>query len=201
MPTFPVLLEADADSSSAPRLPVYKNSTSSHICLFIIYLSTGIQEVAGQASRKSSCLSKQDDVFLWLDFQLLLVNQDSILKIKTWVTARPLKANCNRMICYSIVLWPLVDEAKCLCGWISSGIWQAHTAPLGLQKWTVLCSYCFSFGWFWLVVSPSDLTQIFVLYYLFFLNSTLVLTTLCYWMWFRLELCASVSACKQERNW
>lgn len=35
---------------------------------------------------------------------------------------------------------------------------------------------------------------------LFFFNSGLVLHALCYWMWFGLELCASVSACKQERN-
>lgn len=61
--------------------PLCKNSRdsmSSHVCLFIIYLSPDIQEVASQASHKSSCPSGRHRVSL-PDFQLLLVNQNSIL--------------------------------------------------------------------------------------------------------------------------
>lgn len=118
MSTFAVLLRADADSSPSPIYKNFRDSMSSHVCLFIIYLSPDIQEVASQASHKSSCLSRRDRVSR-LDFQLLLVNQNNILKIN-WVTGRPLKANYNSTICYSHILWPLVCEAKYayVCVWM-----------------------------------------------------------------------------------
>jgi len=78
MSTFAIPLRADADSSPSLLYKNFRDSVSSHVCLFIIYLSPDIQEVASQASHKSCCLSRQDPASL-LDFQLLLVNQNSIL--------------------------------------------------------------------------------------------------------------------------
>lgn len=113
MSTFGVWLRADADSSPSPLYKNFRDSMSSHVCLFIIYLSPDIQEVPSQASHKSSCLSWWD-CGPPLDFQLLLVNQNSILKIN-WVTERPLKANYNSTICYSHILRSLVREAMDVC--------------------------------------------------------------------------------------
>lgn len=130
MSTFSVLLRADADSSPSPLYKNFRDSVSSHVCLFIIYLSPDIQEVASQASHKSSCLSRRDRVSL-LDFQLLLVNQNSILKIN-WVTRRPLKANYNSTICYSHVLWLLVCQAKyvCVCLGVCVCVWRDQLKDL-----------------------------------------------------------------------
>lgn len=69
-------------SITPPPPALHRNATSSHICLFIVYLGADVQEVAGRASRTSSCRSKRDAAFLRPPPQLLLVNADSVVKIK-----------------------------------------------------------------------------------------------------------------------
>lgn len=116
--TFAVQFRAVADSSLLPPFSRISGTLCppTFVCSSYISAQTFKRLLARPAVSHPAYQDKT--VFLpGLDFQLLLVNPSSILKINR-VMGRPLKANYNSTICYSHILWLFACEAKYVCRWI-----------------------------------------------------------------------------------